>query len=104
MTTSLYPESRTLQTDEETIVLIVRNLQEIARLRESEDIGDFDNLTQRFTLGRSLFTGRAAPSSNSDVLATDNEGDIVNDATFEYKLLDISGVLKWDRRALDTSW
>ena len=97
MTTTLYP----LTTIEEDII---PNLQEISRLRESEDISEFDNLVNRFVLGRGLFTGRAAPSSNSDVLATDNEGDIVNDATFEYKLLDISGTLTWDRRTLDVSW
>lgn len=79
-------------------------LQEIIRLREVEDISAFTNLQQRFVLGRGLFTQRAAPSSNSDVLATDNLGDIVNDATYEYKLLDISGTQKWDRRTLDVSW
>ncbi|HUV84254.1 MAG TPA: hypothetical protein VMV86_01010 [Methanosarcinales archaeon] len=97
MTQSLYPETR----NEDDII---RTLQEIARLRETEDISDFQNLNQRFVLGRGLFTSRAAPSSNSDVLATDNEGDIVNDATYEYKLLNISGSLKWDRRTLDVSW
>ena len=83
---------------------IIDVLREIIRLRESEDISDFSNLTERFVSGRGLFTSRAAPSSNSDVLATDNEGDIVNDATREYKLLDISGTLTWDRRTLDVTW
>lgn len=83
---------------------VVDALREIARLREDEDIGDFTNLNERFVFGRGLFTSRAAPSSNSDVLSTDNEGDVVNDASFEYKLLNISGTLLWDRRALDTSW
>ena len=97
MTTSLYPETR-IETD------IIPTLQEIARLRETEDISDFSNLPQRFVSGRGLFTTRSAPSSPTDVLATDQEGDIVNDATFEYKLLNISGTLRWDRRSLDTSW
>jgi len=97
MTSSLYPLT-TIEAE------IIPTLQEIARLRESEDISDFTNLNNRFVLGRGLFTGRAAPSSNSDVLATDNEGDIVNDATHEFKLLDISGTLKWDRRTLDVAW
>lgn len=96
MTTSPYP----LTTTEDDII---PDLQEIARLRDG-DISDFDNLVNRFVRGRGRFTERAAPSSNSDVLATDNEGDIVNDATFEYKLLDISGTLKWDRRTLDVAW
>jgi hypothetical protein len=98
MTSSLYPETR----DENDVV---RNLQEIARLRESEDISDFNNLDQRFVRGRGLFEQRAAPSSPSDVLATDQEGDIVNDNTYEYKLLNISGTgLRWDRRTLNVSW
>lgn len=99
MTSSLYPEVR----DESDIL---DALVEIVRLRETEDLSDFENLTQRFVLGRGIYTRRAAgpPSSSNDVLSTDNEGDIVNDATFEYKLLDISGTLLWDRRLLDTGW
>ena len=97
MTTSQYPTV----IDEEDIL---RVLQEIVRLREQEDISDFQNLNERFVKGRGLFTSRSAPSSNSDVLATDNEGDIVNDATHEFKLLNISGTLKWDRRTLDVAW
>jgi len=98
MTTSLYPETR----DENDVV---DTLQEIARLRETEDISDFNNLPNRFVLGRGLFETRAAPSSPSDVLATDELGDIVNDATHEFKLLNISGTgLRWDRRALDVGW
>lgn len=98
MVSSLYPETRTEQD-------VVKNLQEIARLREQEDIGDFDNLPNRFVRGRGLFQERAAPSSPTDVLATDQEGDIVNDASFEYKLLNIPATgLRWDRRSLDTAW
>lgn len=97
MTQSLYPDI----TEEDDILDV---LAEIIRLRETEDISDFTNLPQRFVSGRGLFTTRTAPSSNSDVIATDNEGDIVNDATFEYKLLSISGTLTWDRRTLDVTW
>jgi hypothetical protein len=97
MTTSLYPITSTLDD-------VVSNLQEISRLREQEDISDFQNLNNTFVVGRGRFTTRAAPSNAADVDSTDNEGDIVNDATYEYKLLNISGTLKWDRRALSTSW
>jgi len=98
MTTSVYPVVR----DEKDLLPA---LVEIVRIREDEDISDFNNLDQRFVLGRGLFETRAAPSSPSDVLATDELGDIVNDATFEYKLLNISGTgLRWDRRALNVSW
>ena len=77
----------------------------MARLRETEDISDFNNLDNRFVRGRGLFETRAAPSSPSDVLAADEEGDIVNDNTYEYKLLNISGTgLRWDRRTLDVGW
>lgn len=97
MTQSIYPFVRNLDD-------VIDALNEISRLREDEDISDFQNLTERFVLGRGRFTTRTAPTSNSDVLATDNEGDIVNDATHEFKLLTISGTLKWDRRTLDVSW
>ncbi len=80
---------------------IINFIKEITRLREDEDIGDFTNLINVFVSGRS--TARV-PSSNSDVLATDEVGDIVNDATFEYKLLKIGDASKWDRRTLDVSW
>ncbi len=97
MTTSSYPDSITKDNLLETVV-------EMSRLREIEDISDFQNLNNRFVAGRGLFTGRTTPSSSSDVLATDSEGDIANDGTYEYKVLDFSGTLKWDRRLLDTAW
>lgn len=97
MTTSQYPDVR----DEKDIL---EALQEIVRIRDEEDISDFSNLPNRFVLGRGRFTSRSAPANATDVAATDEEGDIVNDATYEYKLLNISGTLKWDRRTLDTSW
>lgn len=96
MTTTLYP----LLLEEEQLMDVVR---EIVRLRDS-DVSDFTNLNQRFVSGRGLFTTRAAPADANDVLATDQEGDIVNDSTYEYKLLLIGSDLKWDRRTLDTSW
>jgi len=105
MTTSIYPTTRNLGNTEKTLLEVVNNLQEIARLRETEDISDFNNLDERFVLGRGRFETRVAPSSPSDVLSTDELGDIVNDSTHEYKLLNISGTgLRWDRRVLDVSW
>lgn len=100
MTSSLYPEIR----DDDDIDRLRRAFQEISRLRRDEDISDFQNLNNRFVLGRGLFQSRATPSSPSDVLATDEEGDYVSDATHEFKLLNISGTLLWDRRVLDTGW
>ena len=97
MTQSLYPVVR----DEKDVVPV---LQEIVRIRETEDISDFQNLNNRFVMGRGLFKARVAPSSATNVLSGDAEGDIVNDATYEYKLLNISGTLKWDRRTLSVGW
>ncbi len=78
-------------------------LQEIIRLRQVEDISDFINLPQQFVSGR---TTEREPSTPTDVLSSDNEGDIVinADATYQYQLVDVSGTLKWARTALDTSW
>lgn len=91
---SIYPE---INSDKD----IVPFLREITRLREQEDIPDYINLDQRFLAGRA---SNRVPSSSTDVLATDSLGDVVNDATYEYKLVNISGVYKWDRRTLNTSW
>lgn len=92
----LYP----LLTHENQIPNIIRD---VIRIRQ-DDVNDWNNLPQQFVQGRGRFTSRAAPANATDVLATDQEGDIVNDATYEYKLLDISGTLLWDRRTLDTGW
>ena len=96
MTRTLYPTLESSATLEEVIEL----LQEIIEKR-GQDVGDFDNLPQIYVLGR---TTARVPTSATDVVATDNEADIVNDGTYEYKLLDISGTLKWDRRTLNTTW
>ena len=92
----LYP----ILNEDEQIPDIVR---EIVRIRDN-DIADWNNLPSQFVQGRGLFTTRTAPSTPTNVLATDQEGDVVNDATYEYKLLNISGVLKWDRRTLSVGW
>lgn len=105
MTTSLYPDVIEGKNTKETLDNIVELLYEVVRLRDQEDISDFNNLPQRFVRGRGLFESRLAPTSPTDVLATDQEGDIVNDNTYEYKLLNISGSgLLWDRRTLDVTW
>lgn len=78
-------------------------IQDIIRIRNT-DLDDWNNLPSQFVQGRGLFTTRAAPANASDVLATDQEGDICNDTTYEYKLLLIGSALLWDRRTLDTGW
>lgn len=96
MTQTTYPDTFT-ESD------IIRNLKEISRLREIEDIPDFTNLPNRFVSGRTTYR---EPSTPTDVLATDNLGDVViNTAgTYEYKLVDVGGTVKWARTALDTAW
>jgi hypothetical protein len=93
MTTELYPQ---VFVEEE----IIPALQEISRKR-NKDITDFSNLDQRFTRGRRT---ERVPTSATDVVAGDSQFDVVNDATYEYILLDIGGTLRWDRRTLNTSW
>jgi len=78
--------------------------KEVVRLRETEDLPDFLELINQFVSGRSV--NRTEPSSPTDVIATDREGDIVinTTGTYEYKLVSVSGTLKWDRRSINTSW
>lgn len=95
MTTEAYPKLR--KEDIKEITLILR---EVIRLRDL-DVTMFINLDNKFLPGRS--TNRI-PSSPTDTNKDDNPGDIVNDGTFEYKLIDDAGDFKWDRRTLDFSW
>lgn len=76
---------------------------ELVRLREVEDLPDFTNLNQVFLGGR---TTQRVPTTPSNVLSTDNLGDVIisSDGAFEYKLVSVSGILKWARTALNTAW
>lgn len=52
-----------------------------------------------------LRTGvRAVPASATDVATTDMEGDVLNDSTYFYRLVNISGTLKWHRVVLSVAW
>ncbi len=95
MTTEPYP--KLMQVDIEDFAIILR---EMIRLRD-EDITGFTNLDRKFLPGRS--TDRV-PSAFDDVENTDQEGDVVNDGTFEYKLINTGSTLEWDRRTLDVGW
>ena len=98
MTTQDYPTILNINNSDNEEILKV--LREIIRLR-GRDITDFNNLNKIFLPGRS--TSRV-PSTPADTLADDQPGDIVNDGTFEYKLIDDAGDFKWDRRLLDFGW
>lgn len=76
-------------------------LSDIIRLRQTEDLPDFNNLVNVFVSGRSV---NRIPSAPNDVLATDSQGDISYDDDYQYTLVMVSGSLLWDRRALDTGW
>lgn len=73
---------------------VIDFLREITRLRDREDVSDFNNLVNRFVAGRKT---TRIPSSSSDVLATDQEGDITiaADGSALYILVDASGTLAW---------
>lgn len=47
---------------------------------------------------------RAVPSSATDVIAGDAEGDLVTDGTYTYQLITVSGALKWNRIAHSVAW
>lgn len=68
------------------------------------DIEENDNLRKNKLDGRIRTLNQAAPSSATDVDATDAEGDVITDATYVYTLYSISGTLKWDRRAHSAGW
>lgn len=85
----------------ETIQDIAKVLREIVRLRESEDIGDFDNLTHTFMRGRKV---EKVPASHSDTSTDDTEGDFNFSAAYLYIAVDDSGTLKWARVALNVAW
>jgi hypothetical protein len=88
-------------TDTKDINVVVNWLKEVARLRELEDVPDFTNLKNKLLSGRTV---DKIPSSATDVVATDVEGDWSTDGTYEYRLVDVAGTLKWSRILLDTAW
>ena len=78
-------------------------VQDILGLRR-EDITEVEQLQQGKLKGRDRTGVRAVPTSATDTVDTDIVGDVVKDATYRYELIDISGTLKWDRRALSVGW
>lgn len=63
----------------------------------SRDIVDWNNLPQRFVMGRNrtLLNDRAEPSSSSDVLPTDQLGDFYVGTTNMYILVNNAGTYEW---------
>ena len=77
--------------------------QEIAALRR-DDAAIVAGLENDKLKGRIRTGFRTTPSSATDVLGSDAEGDVVVGATYVYRLLSVSGVLKWDRQSLSVGW
>lgn len=77
---------------------------EDAKKLRREDALIVQKLIEGKLKGRIRTGFRAAPSSNSDVISGDVEGDVVTDATYKYELLTVSGSLKWHRTTLNISW
>jgi hypothetical protein len=80
--------------------------QEVVRIRQLEDLPDFTNLPNVYMRGRRI--ERVAPTSHSDVVATDVEGDFVYgfDGSNHnlFILVNDSGTLKWGRFNVNVSW
>lgn len=72
-------------------------------IQRTDDVKEINNLNTQYVQGR-LRTDRAAPSSHSDVTATDQLGDIVRTGSFEYIVVNDAGTLKWSRVALNVAW
>lgn len=62
-----------------------------------------ENGRTAFVLGR-YRTDRTAPTSATDVVNGDLEGDYLYDATYQYTLVNAGGAIRWDRRTLNVSW
>ena len=84
---------------------VVSVVNDIIRLRQ-EDIDEVRNLNSGKKKGRIRTNTRGSvPSSASDVVAGDFEGDVVADATYIYTLVDVPGTgLRWHRVTLSTGW
>jgi hypothetical protein len=85
---------------------VIQWVQDVTRLRQLEDLPDFTNLPNVFLRGRRI--ERVAPTSHSDVVATDVEGDFVYNFDGSnhnlYILVNDSGTLKWGRFNINVSW
>lgn len=75
---------------------------EVTRQRE-QDKTKWRNLKEVVVRGRLRNNLRSTPSSSADVTATDNENDVMWDASYLYILVNNAGSLVWRRVGL-SSW
>lgn len=69
-----------------------------------DDKAAFSKVEQFKMPGRVRTGIRAVPTSATDVVNADLEGDLITDATYLYRLVNVSGVLKWHRTTLSIGW
>ena len=77
-------------------------IRDVTRLRQLEDLPDYTNLPNIFISGRSV--SRTAPTSNSDIDASDVVGDWLYNGGYLYICVDDSGTAKWGRITVNVSW
>lgn len=90
MSKKLYPDLR-----DESPSSVGAWIREVTRIRR-EGVGDFNNLSQLYIMGRKV--GKV-PTAYDDVADSDREGDFNFDNGYIYLLVDDSGTLKWARTA-----
>lgn len=97
MTVSNYPKLVN-----ETPQEIAKVVRQIIRIRQTEDVQRFNNLDNRYLPGR--FAGRV-PAHSSDILATDQIGDVSFDTSYRYELMKIGSTqYQWNRMALSSAF
>lgn len=86
-----------------TLIGLVQWAIKVTQLRQQEDLPDYTNQKNIYVSGRTV---TRVPSSATDIVAGDREGDTVVavDGSYQYTLVDVSGSLMWARVALDTAF
>jgi hypothetical protein len=83
----------------DTSAHLAETLRRINLLR-NDDIGDWDDLPNRYMRGRKV---EKVPTSSSDTASTDRAGDFNYSASFFYLCVNNAGTIVWRRIAL-SSW
>lgn len=76
-------------------------LAEVLRTRRNDQAA-ISSLEQSKLDGR--WVNRAVPASPSDIRQGDALGDKLNDGTYMYELILVSGVLIWNQQTLNVTW
>lgn len=76
-------------------------IQQVFDSRKSDQIV-IEQLERGKFQGRYRTGQRAVPTSSTDVTVQDFVGDMINDGSFLYILLDISGSIEWRRLSISS--